>query len=676
VGLVVGAVVALGVVAAGPTAPAHAQAAATFTLASQSPWIAPGAGFVMRFDATNVPAGSEVALTVHDALQSRTAFTSSIDGTNLPPTRVRTTFPFGSLPVDPATGERVLTYPSDSLPTGVFPVEVDLRSAEASIAHFVTHIVIEPVGADGALTGGQPLQVAWVWPLATEPGYTAGIPYNPDAYADLEPGGRLARQAAQIDADADVPLTLVPSPETLDTWNTFAQKAPELAAGPAAIRSSIDRDQVLAGPFVPLDLPSLFKADLAGVVNPELRRGVSTLEQFFGTPFEPNPTTAYPGPLDAQSLQLLQNASTRQIVVEGDALTPVDEKYTPAHPYTMQVVPGDESSDITVLATDRALEQFLTGNDPPALRAAHLLAGLAVVAGEQPSILRGVAIANPDRWDANDTFVTQVLAGLRGNPLLQPTTVQGLLQSVPPATVDGTIGGTPVYRQLQPLGSSPAAPVTLEQYQAGSTAASQVASVFGDTDPRAQRAQRALATSVSSLWETRQGRRDARALLRSLDAPLTDYVNQIEVQQQGTVTITSSRADIPISFENNGDSDVTVHMVLQSDRLLFPDGPARDVVLPAHRNTTVRVAVETRGSGTAPVTMTVTTANGLVIPSAQDAKIKVRSTFVSGVGVILTVAAIVFLAVWWGVDIHRRRKKRARGHHPTFHVADAPGSPA
>jgi len=56
---------------------------------------------------------------------------------------------------------------------------------------------------------------------------------------------------------------------------------------------------------------------------------------------------------------------------------------------------------VTVVATDPGLEHFLTGDDPPALRAAHLLAGLAVVAGEQPSLARGVAIANPGRWDAN-----------------------------------------------------------------------------------------------------------------------------------------------------------------------------------------------------------------------------------------------------------------------------------
>ena len=164
-----------------------------------------------------------------------------------------------------------------------------------------------------------------------------------------------------------------------------------------------------------------------------------------------NTSTALPGPLDAASLSLLQNGGVRQLVVDGRALVPVTEKFTPAHPYKVQTVPGDNSSAATVVTTDSGLEQFLTGDQPPALRAAHLLAGLALVAGEQPSLPRGIAIANPVDWDANDAFVTAVLAGLRGNPLLHPTTVQGLLEHVPVATVDDQPDGAPVFRQLAAL---------------------------------------------------------------------------------------------------------------------------------------------------------------------------------------------------------------------------------
>src|SRR4029077_13135367 len=169
-------------------------------------------------------------------------------------------------------GQRVLTYPSGALgDNGVFPLEVDLRSdADESLAHFVTHVVVAPVGAGGALTVGQPLNVAWVWPLQAEPAYVANIPINPETLADLKLTGRLGRQAVQLLGATDVPLTLAPSPETLDAWAALGQKLPELDAGAKAVRASVAQGnkQVLAGPFVPLDLPSIVRGDLQDVVTP------------------------------------------------------------------------------------------------------------------------------------------------------------------------------------------------------------------------------------------------------------------------------------------------------------------------------------------------------------------------------------------------------------------------
>ena len=308
---------------------------------------------------------------------------------------------------------------------------------------------------------------------------------------------------------------------------------------------------------------------------------------------------------------------------------------------------------------------------PPALRAAHLLAGLAVVAGEQPSISRGIAIANPAQWDADDAFVGAVLAGLRANPLLHATTVEGLLQAVPVATADD---GAPVYRQLAAY-APPKPPVTTTEYADGVNSRAAVADLVKSTgDSRVQNADRALATSVAAAWANPPGRIRARDLLTSIKGLVDSYLKQVEVQPKSTVTITSSKAEIPISFRNNSNDNIAVHVQLQSDRLLFPEGAARDITLPAKHNTTVRVAVETRGSGTTPVTMTVTTPGGL--PIGVPTTIEVRSSFVSGVGIFLTVGAIVFLVLWWGWDIHRRRKKRSREQHPTYRFAPPSGQPA
>src|SRR5262249_30246315 len=178
--------------------------------------------------------------------------------------------------------------------------------------------------------------------------------------------------------------------------------------------------------------------------------------------------------------------------------------------------------------------------------------------------------------------------------------------------------------------------------------------VKSPTDARVKSADRALAMSLAAAWENPAGRRQARQLLDSIDGSVTNYLAQVEVQPASTITITSRKAEIPISFRNNSDDDIAVPLQLETDRLLFPEGSTRDLTLTGRHNTTVRIPVETRGSGTAPVNLTVTTAGGL--PIGEVTTIKVRSSFVSGVGVFLTVGAIVFLVLWWGWDIHRRRK--------------------
>jgi hypothetical protein len=215
--------------------------------------------------------------------------------------------------------------------------------------------------------------------------------------------------------------------------------------------------------------------------------------------------------------------------------------------------------------------------------------------------------------------------------------------------------------------------VSLQDYQAATADRDAVARLVGTDSAQAERADRALASSVSADWQNPVGRKAARGLLDSIGTSVSGFLGQIHLQPPGTITITSSKAQIPISFQNTSNQDVTVHMKLESDRLLFPDGAERDVVLPRSRSTTVRVAVETRGSGQSPVELTVTTTDGLQVGSRR---ITVRSTFVSGVGVFLTVGAIAFLAIWWGWDIHRRRRKRSQEHHPSFPVATPTGQPA
>ncbi|HEX5586978.1 MAG TPA: DUF6049 family protein [Acidimicrobiia bacterium] len=665
--LLVALVAAVGTLSASPLSAQTATPTPKLVLVGQDAWTPSGGVVTLRLRADNAPPGLTLALTTHAQVVSRSAFDDTVDGGALGSTLRLTQLPFDDLPVDPTTGARTLTIALDDLSarlnarqssSGVFPLEVELRDADnRAVSHFVTHLVVADVTADGALAVGQPLDVAWVWPIVADPAYLPNGKPDPDVASEMFAGGRLSHQADLIAANTDVPLTLAPSPDTLQAWSALAAADLNFAAGANALRAAVPRNQVLAGPYVPLDLPSLIANGLGGAVPSELAGGVSTLEEYFGALLDPS--TAAPGPVDGPSLAALRDASRRRLVLPSSALSTVDEQFTPARPYTVQTDPRDESTAMTVVASDEGIERFLTSDDAPALRAAHVLAALAVIAGEQPNRARGVAIMNPSRWDAPTDLVDAVLAGLRTNPMLRPVTVDTLFTQVAPATVDDQLDGARVVRGLSPVAAA-APPVKSTRYVRALFERDAVGHLFPPTDERVQRGDRAVLAVLSSSWANPSGRRKADALLDGIGASVDDFLAHIRVPEQSTVTLTSNTAEIPITFNNDTGQPVRVRIRLESNRLLFPDGAERVVDLPP-KNHTERIRVETRGPGTFPVTIDVTTEGGLPI---QSTRLSVRSSVVSGVGVVLMIGALVFLAGWWGWDIHRRRKRRPRDDAP------------
>jgi hypothetical protein len=641
------------------TAPLPAQtqlAAPTLSLAGQDPWTSPAGTFTLRLRTSADPGEFRLTLTVHDRVISRSAFDATLTKQNPPLGQTLALLPLSLSDYPPDTnGVRAVALDTNTLNlgragNGVYPLEVQLRDGDDhTVAGFVTHVIVLDV-TNGA---PKPLDVAWLWPIVTRPAYLPDGSADPTVVDELKPGGRLGRQATAIGADLDVPITLVPSPETLEAWSMLSSGDVGLAGEAAALKSAVPRDQVVAGPYVPLDMPSLLASGFQSVVVDELDRGSEALQAFFSQHFDPS--TAVPGPLDTRSVDALRAAARSRLVIDGTALEPYTGRFTAARPSLLARAPGSTANAVTAVVTDPGLERFLTGGDAPALRAAHLLAALSVIAGEQPSLARGVAFANPSSWNPSDDFVTSLFAGLRGNPLLRPVTVDRLLADTPAADARDEVGGAPVVRILAPVRTR-RAPVASGEYFQALVDRKGIADLFGQTDVRVQRADRDLLSVLSVNWQTQSGRSRARAQLRSIGQSGRDFLALIRVPLKSTITLTSDKAKIPVTFRNDADRQVSIHLALQSSKLLFPDGTDRNLVLLPGKNQTVRIAIETRSSGTFPLVMTVTTAGGLPI---QTSSVTVRSSFVSGVGVFLTVGALMFLALWWGLDFRRRRRRQS-----------------
>src|SRR5262249_40539832 len=170
------------------------------------------------------------------------------------------------------------------------------------------------------------------------------------------------------------------------------------------------------------------------------------------------------------------------------------------------------------------------------------------------------------------------------------------------------------------------------------------------------------------------GRARARAEVAKIELGVNQFLGRLHVPAgNSTITLTARKGEIPVTFLNETGQQLRVRVRLRSDKLIFPDGDERLLDLPP-RSLTVRFGVETRSTGTFPMTLTVMSPDGNL--QIQRTEVRVRSTFVSNVGLFLTIGAILFLVLWWGNDFRRRRKRRAAQAATPSHPALSPPSAA
>jgi hypothetical protein len=136
----------------------------------------------------------------------------------------------------------------------------------------------------------------------------------------------------------------------------------------------------------------------------------------------------------------------------------------------------------------------------------------------------------------------------------------------------------------------------------------------------------------------------------------------------GSIRLTARSGQIPVTFRNSTGYPVHVVVTVRSDKLEFPGGadgshPRNEITQKldlVRRNETSRFAVQTRASGAFPLLVTLQSPDGSLVVS--HTQITVRSTAASGVGLLLSAAAGLFLLIWWGRHVLHGR--RARGLVP------------
>ena len=633
-------------------------------LVSQTPWVRPGGELLLRFGLTGVddPADYDVVVSVHAKIPDRSTFTFTLRNEllgrslkRIGPAKV------ADIGEDPAGGRLVripVLDPANPEPQpdavrltreGVYPVSLELRETAGGpvVDRFTTHLLLLPATPGDAA----PLAVAWVQPIIAAPAV------QPDGSVQLPERAhdRLATLASALEQNPDVPLSVAPSPETID--------ALALLDGDAAsdtltdLRAGVAGRQLIAGPYVDIPVSALLDAGLDGEVAAQLTEGAATLARALGVRGDFR-TWVGDRSLDPDSAARLRDLGVDQLVVPEANLEPIDRALTLTQPFEIDAVSTRQRAVMADAGLASHFERKRQGDD--VLRAHQLLADLAVLYFDSPGVTRGVVVSVPADWRPSRGFLDAALTGLAADSVLDAVTVDDLFAGVPPAEEDGEplvraiVGGRPgrlgiasseiarLRTRLQGFESMAQRPVPL------------VASV----------ARRLLVSEATGLSTARR-----REYLAAGGTELDAELSKIQAPDRTSIRLTARSGTIPLTFRNDADYPVEVDVRLDSDKMEFPEGTCpgaspdacwtRRLVLDRD-NTKVEVDVRARTSGNFPLRVDVRSPDGGV--EVRQTRITVRSTAASGVGIVLTVSAGLFLVVWWGRNWRSARRDRRLVH--------------
>jgi hypothetical protein len=661
-----------GAAAAGAAAGADA-AATTMSLVEMPAWVGPSGLVSVTVDITRPPPGARLLTTLYDRVPNTAGLQRSLFGVfgnpitpngldsqrldELPRSEDGSISVNVSFSLSPTDSEppKVILVPA----AGVYPLDLQVVDARGKqVAQLVTWVIRLPA-ASTAADGKPPLGVAVVLPVRAPPSH------QPDGSvavtAELRDRVRSVVQA--LAATGDAPLTIVPTPEVLDSL--AASTASGDAQLLAQLRSLAGKPgrSVLAGPYVDLDMPAwLRQPSLRDRVAVEWSRGAQALQARLGV--APIAATAVaPSDLTNDAVRWLHDQGIRQALVVPGALA--GDEPSPTRPFTLSSGTG---ASLQAMAVN---DVSAVGFDLPGRRGLQeTLAGLAQTALDAPDGAQATVLApplddaswtaDPQRLAALVQALAQSTSGPDSAPLVQLVPLASELQL--PSATTGRGGTEPLVRH-----AADKEPPSLADFdQRFAEVQRQLASfrqmlVTTATSPAGSNAGLVRATALDQLLGVAGAQEltvdERNHFVDGVANTLRGELSSVAAPARQTVTLTSRSGSIPLTLHNTLGYPVQVRLTMESsERLAFPDGTTQLLTLTGE-NTPVEIRVHARTSGDAPLTITVTSPDGSLLLATTD--YTVRSTAVSGVGLALTIGAVIVLLVWWIRSWRRGRRRPA-----------------
>ena len=603
----------------------------TVRLVSQTREVAPDGDFSVLVSIAGLPNGGDLAVDIYDRIETSAELRQS---ETLDPANERDRF--DPLPVPSTTDRPAISgftiHLHDQGPPrtgtgawayrltdpGVYPLRLRLRDRDGDVlTSVVTYLVRAPGPDEPPVT---PTSVALLAAIQApvSPQLDVTEPVSADHRAAFDD------VIAAFDEHPGLPATFAVTPDTAARLADDPAAQDTLDALVAAVANP--RHELLGAPYVPVDPAALVDSGLSDELRRQIDLGRRTLRDILTS--SGTATWWVDQPLDEASIDQLHATGINHLVVDPSVLA----GNRPTRPL---VLTGNTPADALEVAVTGPVTVPAGPVDDPVLAVQQVLGRLAATTATGPT-----AVLVIDPMTVDPAVLTLLLDEIeQPDSFLAPSTVSRIFDASSDAAA------TPVQPPPPDLGPYPDQIRTTRALAANyGSMLSEPSQLEGDLD------RRLALTAATSATPTARA-----AVFGEIDAELRSQFSVVTMTASERVTLGARDATIPLTIRSEAKLPLNVVITLRSsDRLGLPQNRIEATLQPGR--TIVSVPVQTRTSGDTPLFITISTPDGQIL--LAESRYTIRSTAVSGVGLLLTIGAAAFLAIWWARHWRRTAKER------------------